>query len=98
MLLGGDQANLRRRPWWIVSASMAGLVLAIAIGGFVGLAFNRTVHDTTDGALRYDVALHDAADDLRLAILDVRHTSNATSSFSVPPATGWSNSGTPPWN
>lgn len=64
---------LQSRPWWIVSASLLGLVMAIAVAGFVALAFNRTVQQETEGALRYDIALQDDSDDLRVAILDVRH-------------------------
>jgi signal transduction histidine kinase len=48
-------------------------VLAIALAGFVGLALNQSVHDTTQGALAEDIELQDDADDLRVAILDVRH-------------------------
>src|SRR5688500_17529152 len=65
-------AHLKSGPLWIVVATLAGLVLAIAVAGFAGLAFNRTVHATTQHALRYDIELQDDADDLRVAILDVR--------------------------
>ncbi len=63
----------RRQPWRILVGSLAGLVVAIAIAGFVGLALNQSVHDTTRGALAEDIELQDDADDLRVAILDVRH-------------------------
>lgn len=72
-LAGALPAHLRRGPWWVVSASLLGLVLAIAVAGLVALAFNRTVQQETEGALRYDIALQDDSDDLRVAILDVRH-------------------------
>ena len=71
--IGPMPEYLQRRPLWIVSASLIGLVLAVVLAGFVGLAFNQNVQDATDGALRYDIALQDDADDLRVAILEVRH-------------------------
>lgn len=64
---------LRARPWWIVSASVGGLVVMIAIVGVVGLATNRQVSDVTNRALRYDIELEDRGDDFRVAVLDVRH-------------------------
>src|SRR5688500_5777907 len=72
-ITGAVPAYLRSGPWWIVTTALIGLVLSIVAAGFVGLAFNHTVHETTDGALRYDIALQDDADDLRVAILDLRH-------------------------
>ncbi|MGH2559365.1 MAG: sensor histidine kinase [Thermomicrobiales bacterium] len=65
--------RLPHGPWWLLTASLVGLVMAIAFAGIAGLAFNQTVHDTTQDALRYDIALQDDADDLRVAILDLRH-------------------------
>ena len=47
--------------------------MAIAIAGIVGLAVGRTVRQTTEVALRNDLTLKDDADDLRIAILEIRH-------------------------
>ncbi len=41
--------------------------------GIAGLAINQNVHDITQRSLDQDVNLEDEGDDLRAAILDVRH-------------------------
>lgn len=61
------------RPALILGLSLGGLLVAIAITGIAGLAINENVSDITARALDYDVDLEDEADDLRVAILDVRH-------------------------
>lgn len=61
------------RPAIILALSLGGLLVAIAITGVAGLATNRNVHDITQRALDIDVDLEDEADDLRAAILDLRH-------------------------
>jgi signal transduction histidine kinase len=63
----------RLGPWWIVGVSIAGLLVAMAVSGIVGLALNRSVEEVTARAVRYDVELEDRGDDLRVAILDLRH-------------------------
>jgi len=47
--------------------------MAIIIAGLVGLFENRSVENVAHEALRYDVELEDHGDDLRAAVLDVRH-------------------------
>jgi two-component system, OmpR family, sensor histidine kinase VicK len=64
---GGSQ------PWRIAIAAVVGLLLLTVVDSFVGLALNRRVEQITEEALRYDVELEDEADDLRVAVLDVRH-------------------------
>jgi two-component system, OmpR family, sensor histidine kinase VicK len=64
---------LHARPWWLVSAALGGLLVAIAITGIVGLIINQRVQQVTENALRYDVRLEDLGDDLRVAVLDLRH-------------------------
>lgn len=48
-------------------------MVAILLIGVVGLVENQRVETVTDEALNYDVELEDQGDDLRIAILDVRH-------------------------
>lgn len=61
------------RPALILALSLGGLLVAIALTGIAGLATNRNVHDITQRALDIDVNLEDEADDMRAAILDLRH-------------------------
>ena len=53
--------------------AVGGLLVAILIAGVVGFLLNRNVVRVTDEALRYDVQLEDEGDDLRAAVLDLRH-------------------------
>ena len=64
---------IRTRHWWITIAAVGGLLAAIILVGLVGLLVNRNVKGVAEQALEYDVELEDEADDLRVAILDVRH-------------------------
>jgi two-component system sensor histidine kinase VicK len=72
-----DQVKRQRgfgtHPWQIAIAAVFGLLVANVVGGLVALALNRSVHEVTDEAVRYDVELEDRGDDLRVAVLDVRH-------------------------
>ncbi len=63
----------RQQPWRIAVAAVAGLLVAITIAGLVGLLLIRSIENVTDEALRYDVDLEDEGDDLRAAVLDLRH-------------------------
>jgi two-component system sensor histidine kinase VicK len=63
----------RTRHWWITIAAVGGLLAAIILVGLVGLLVNRNVKGVVEQALEYDVELEDEADDLRVAILDMRH-------------------------
>jgi signal transduction histidine kinase len=45
----------------------------MALIGAVGIAINRGITGQVDEALAYDIELEDNADDLRVAVLDVRH-------------------------
>lgn len=65
--------EVRERPWQITMAAVGGLLVAILIAGVVGLLLNRSVDRVTEQALDYDVELEDEGDDLRVAVLDVRH-------------------------
>lgn len=65
--------NLRFQAWQIAIVSMAGLLLAIAIAGLVGLGINEQVKTVTEQAIAIDVELEDRGDDFRVAVLDMRH-------------------------
>jgi two-component system, OmpR family, sensor histidine kinase VicK len=67
--LGGIGA----RPWGIVAASIGGLLLAIAVAGIVAIVENERAKDVTERALRYDLNVEDEGDDLRVAVLNMRH-------------------------
>lgn len=63
----------RKQPYWIESIALSGLLVAIAAAGLVGLGVNTEVRDLTEEFLRYDIELEDRGDDLRVAVLDMRH-------------------------
>jgi len=65
--------KIREQPWRISTAAVAGLLVASIFAGLVGLLENERVKQVTDQALRYDIELEDEADDLRAAVLDMRH-------------------------
>src|ERR671917_815678 len=65
--------GIREQPWKITIAAVGGLLVAILIAGIVGFLLNRNVERVTNEALRYDVQLEDEGDDLRAAVLDLRH-------------------------
>jgi two-component system sensor histidine kinase VicK len=65
--------GIREQPWRITIAAVGGLLVAILIAGVAGFLLNRNVERVTDEALRYDVQLEDEGDDLRAAVLDLRH-------------------------
>lgn len=65
--------GIRERPWGITIVAVSGLLVAILIAGVVGFLLNRNVERVTNEALRYDVQLEDEGDDLRAAVLDLRH-------------------------
>jgi two-component system, OmpR family, sensor histidine kinase VicK len=65
--------GIREQPWRITIVAVGGLLVAILIAGIVGFLLNRNVEQVTNEALRYDVQLEDEGDDLRTAVLDLRH-------------------------
>lgn len=65
--------DLRAQPWRIAIAAVGGLLVAIIIVGLVGFIVNRDIARAANQALSYDVELEDHGDDLRVAILEVRH-------------------------
>lgn len=65
--------DVRKHPWRITIPAVVGLLVAIIVVGVVGLFVNRNLEQVASNALRYDVELEDNGDDLRAAVLDVRH-------------------------
>ena len=63
---------IREQPWRITIAAVGGLLVAIFIAGLVGLLVNLSVENVTDEA-RLVLEVEDEGDDLRAAVLDVRH-------------------------
>ena len=61
------------RPWRGTILAVAGLLVAVAAIGVVGVVINRNIHQVVERAITVDVELEDSADDLRVAVLDVRH-------------------------
>jgi signal transduction histidine kinase len=61
------------RPWWIVGASIVGLLLAIAVAGVLAISATDRVKDVTQRALHFDLEIEDEGDDLWVAVLKVRH-------------------------
>ncbi|HSK94359.1 MAG TPA: ATP-binding protein [Candidatus Angelobacter sp.] len=67
-----DERGAERR-WRFAVLAVAGLLVAIAIIGVVGIVINRNIHDTVEEAVSFDIELQDRGDDLRVSVLDVRH-------------------------
>ena len=65
--------KIREQPWRISTAAVGGLLVASILAGLVGFLENERVKQVTDQAFSYDIELEDEADDLRVAVLDVRH-------------------------
>lgn len=61
------------RSWYFTIAAVGGLLTAIILAGVVGLLLNQRIENVTEQALRYDIEIEDEGDDLRVAVLEVRH-------------------------
>src|SRR5918992_2674171 len=61
------------RPWRGTVMAVAGLLVAVAAIGVGGVVIQRNIHQVVETAINVDVELEDRADDLRVAVLDVRH-------------------------
>ena len=61
------------RPWRVVTASIGALIVAIVVVGVVAIAQNERVKTVTERALLYEVEVEDEGDDVRIAVLDLRH-------------------------
>jgi len=60
------------RPWLVAVGAIGGLLVALALVGLAGLALNQRVALVTD-KIGSEVDLEDEGDDLRVAIVEVRH-------------------------
>lgn len=65
--------GLHVRSWWLANLSISGLLVAIAVAGLIALGINERVRGALVQALQYDLEIEDRADDLRVAVLDMRH-------------------------
>jgi two-component system, OmpR family, sensor histidine kinase VicK len=65
--------GIREQPWRITIAAVGGLLVAILVAGVVGLLLNRNIEHVTEEALTHAMELEDEGDDLRVAIMDLRH-------------------------
>ncbi len=65
--------GVRGQPWRITVAAVGGLLVAIAVAGMLGLLLNQNIERTASRALGDEFDLEDEGDDLRVAILDLRH-------------------------
>jgi signal transduction histidine kinase len=59
--------------WYVIAASVGGLLAAILLAGVIGLLLNQRIESVTEQALEYDMEVEDEGDDLRVAVLEVRH-------------------------
>lgn len=66
-------ASRQEVPWRLGVITVGALLIAVAAVGVVGISINRTVQNVVERAIAFDVELEDIADDLRVAILDLRH-------------------------
>ena len=60
-------------PWGPVGASIVILLIAIGLVGAVAVLENERVRDTAERAIAFDVEIEDNGDDLRVAVLNLRH-------------------------
>ena len=61
------------RPWSVIGASISALILAILVASIVLIQENERLLDIIERALTYDIEIEDEGDDVRIAVLDLRH-------------------------
>jgi two-component system, OmpR family, sensor histidine kinase VicK len=59
--------------WWAIAGAVGALLLAIVVLGVVAIVQNERVLSVTSRALAYDLEVEDEGDDIRVAVLDLRH-------------------------
>ncbi|MBA2521575.1 MAG: hypothetical protein H0V24_18110 [Chloroflexia bacterium] len=69
----GAVTRFPNRPWTIVGATIGIMIVAILLTGIVLILENERVHAITERALTYDIEIEDEGDDIRVAVLDLRH-------------------------
>jgi two-component system, OmpR family, sensor histidine kinase VicK len=65
--------SLQARSWYVIVATVGGLLAAILLAGVIGLLLNQRIESVTQQTLEYDMEIEDEGDDLRVAVLEVRH-------------------------
>lgn len=65
--------GLRPNSWWLENMSIGGLLVAIAVAGFVALGINYRVSDVLVRALQFDLEIEGRTDSLRVAVLNLRN-------------------------
>lgn len=66
--------RLRQRPpWWYAGISILVLLLALGTVAIIGVMENTRLQESSEQAIRYDVAISGLGDDIRVAVLDLRH-------------------------
>ena len=65
--------GLQPNSWWFVNLWISGLMIAIALAGMVALGINAQVKHVLHDALQHDLEIEDRTDDLKMAVLDMRH-------------------------
>ncbi|QIN84842.1 hypothetical protein GBA63_20985 [Rubrobacter tropicus] len=64
--------GVRAEPWRVTMGAVGGLLVAIIVAGLIGFWQTQSIERVADEAFGY-VELEDEGDDIRAAILDVRH-------------------------
>lgn len=64
--------DIQTRPWWITAGAVVGLLAAIIVAGLIGFWQTRNIERVADRSFDY-VELEDEGDDIRAAVLDMRH-------------------------
>src|SRR5215510_6924856 len=59
-------------PWRVLVLVLVGLLIAVGVASVAALLLTRNVGDVADRALRSDIALEDEAEDILIAVLEVR--------------------------
>ena len=60
-------------PWGLAAAAIVTLLFVIGTVGVIGVNENARVKNASKRAIQYDVAVAGAGDNLRVAVLDLRH-------------------------
>lgn len=64
---------LATAPWYVAGVSLLVLLFALGVVAIVGVVENTRLKDASERAITYDVAVSAVGDDIRVAVLDLRH-------------------------